>query len=186
MVNKKHSEKTVELLLGQYRAELDKMWDEGVSTDKICKYFRCRHESVLEALHRIHTDAEFAERKSNLLSESSRKHCAIHGPYKTFKHTDDKLWYSVIRKPSWFTGNTKHTHIYLHHFVYCCMHFITEIPAYHVVHHIDGDMYNNSPSNLVLLTRSAHARLHNKMRREGVTTIPQGSTCKCTEAQSIL
>lgn len=29
-----------------------------------------------------------------------------------------------------------------------------------IVHHIDGDKFNNEPSNLVIVTRSEHMRLH--------------------------
>jgi hypothetical protein len=33
-----------------------------------------------------------------------------------------------------------------------------------VVHHIDGNKQNNAPENLVVLTRSEHARIHKKQR----------------------
>lgn len=35
-----------------------------------------------------------------------------------------------------------------------------------VVHHIDGDKTNNHPGNLMVMTRSEHARLHAAQRRE--------------------
>ncbi len=34
-----------------------------------------------------------------------------------------------------------------------------------VVHHIDGDKLNNDPSNLMVLTRSEHTRLHSTAKR---------------------
>jgi HNH endonuclease len=35
---------------------------------------------------------------------------------------------------------------------------------YELVHHIDGDSTNNNPANLVICTRSEHARLHQALR----------------------
>lgn len=34
-----------------------------------------------------------------------------------------------------------------------------------VVHHIDENIKNNTPNNLLICTRSYHTRLHAKMRR---------------------
>lgn len=34
-----------------------------------------------------------------------------------------------------------------------------------IVHHVDGDTFNNAPSNLVVLTRSEHMRLHARAKR---------------------
>ncbi len=39
-----------------------------------------------------------------------------------------------------------------------------KVPEGYVVHHADGNHRNNSPSNLVLMTRGEHARLHAKLR----------------------
>lgn len=54
---------------------------------------------------------------------------------------------------------------------YCLAHILAYQKAYgiipnsnEVVHHIDGNKYNNDPSNLQLMTREAHSELHNKTR----------------------
>jgi len=39
-----------------------------------------------------------------------------------------------------------------------------------VVHHIDLDRHNNDPSNLMVMTRSEHARLHQELRKNAVRT----------------
>lgn len=46
----------------------------------------------------------------------------------------------------------------LHRAVY--RHYFGEIPQGYHVHHVDGDVQNNSPENLILLPASEHARLH--------------------------
>lgn len=33
-----------------------------------------------------------------------------------------------------------------------------------IIHHIDGDRFNNDPSNLVAMTQAEHARLHHTKR----------------------
>lgn len=35
-----------------------------------------------------------------------------------------------------------------------------------IVHHKDGNVHNNSPENLMVMTQSEHMKLHNKERRE--------------------
>ena len=34
-----------------------------------------------------------------------------------------------------------------------------------IVHHIDGNKTNNNPENIVVLTRSEHAKLHNGLKK---------------------
>jgi hypothetical protein len=38
------------------------------------------------------------------------------------------------------------------------------IPKGHIIHHLDHNVLNNNPSNLVLLTQSEHNRIHNAER----------------------
>jgi hypothetical protein len=38
-----------------------------------------------------------------------------------------------------------------------------------IVHHLDGDKWNNHPSNLLVMTQSEHARIHCQMRWHGET-----------------
>jgi len=44
---------------------------------------------------------------------------------------------------------------------------ITALPSYLVVHHCDGDPRNNDLSNLVLMTRSEHCKIHQRQLVEG-------------------
>lgn len=54
---------------------------------------------------------------------------------------------------------------------YCLAHVLSYWKAYgiipksnEVIHHIDGNKYNNNSLNLQLMTREAHSELHNKTR----------------------
>jgi hypothetical protein len=47
-----------------------------------------------------------------------------------------------------------------------------------VVHHIDGNRWNNSPDNLCVMTRSEHARLHTKGRK-----LPEETCSKISDAR---
>ena len=53
------------------------------------------------------------------------------------------------------TGSDRH---YLHRRVYSDIN--GAIPDNHDVHHVDHDKANNSPNNLILLTKADHTRLH--------------------------
>jgi len=57
--------------------------------------------------------------------------------------------------------------VYEHHLVYCLEHGLTEIPEGYVVHHKDGDKLNNHPSNLDMMTFSAHTSLHMSQNLSG-------------------
>lgn len=52
---------------------------------------------------------------------------------------------------------------YLHRMVY--RDNFGEIPPRFIVHHKDGDTRNNSPGNLVLMTRKEHGVIHNKGKK---------------------
>jgi len=47
-----------------------------------------------------------------------------------------------------------------HILVYCDANDIDHIPQGYVVHHIDEDKLNNDYTNLELLTRAEHIRVH--------------------------
>ena len=40
----------------------------------------------------------------------------------------------------------------------------------HVIHHLDGNPYNNDPNNLIVLTNKDHGRYHKKLREFGITS----------------
>lgn len=70
----------------------------------------------------------------------------------------------------------KHTKILLDSLGLKCL------PQGMVVHHVNGDKWDNRIANLVLMTRSEHTILH-KEYLKGVTTISKESTLKWVEAR---
>lgn len=91
----------------------------------------------------------------------------------------DGKGYQLILKPDWYTGRAGSKHIFYHHYVYCLENNLTEIPLGFDIHHKDGNPLNNDISNLELLSKVDHAKLHGK-RSE---TISEESTSKCLETE---
>lgn len=59
---------------------------------------------------------------------------------------------------SWMVEKQKCARILEHRYVWQCHN--GPIPANHVIHHIDGNIWNNDIDNLQCVTRAAHRRLH--------------------------
>ena len=78
-------------------------------------------------------------------------------------HSPDHKGYLTVVKPIWWTGKQK-KRIFEHHMIYAHHAGLTCIPAGYDVHHKDSNGFNNNPNNLVMLKKSAHARLHANLR----------------------
>lgn len=187
----KYEVKTVELLTtGQYRAKLETWFNEGLNLRVMRQRLHCRQQTVSDALRVIVGDDVFTARYSKKLSDT--KLGVLNPMYGQIGVThsnfigccSDKKGYLTVVRPQWWTGSKK-PRIFWHHFIWCTVNMVTSIPSGCVIHHIDGNKSNNKPSNLHLCTVSEHAKIHARQRREGVTTIPKGSTCKCMEALHI-
>jgi hypothetical protein len=64
-------------------------------------------------------------------------------------------YYVALKNDKYPTG------LKLHQVIYMYYHKLTEFPKGYVIHHIDENRLNNDISNLQLLTRSEHQKLHN-------------------------
>lgn len=76
------------------------------------------------------------------------------------------MGYRTVFKPEWWESNTKDSRIYEHIYVYCKHNNMTHLPKGYVIHHIDGDIDNNTITNLQMLTISEHVKLHWQQRKE--------------------
>lgn len=86
--------------------------------------------------------------------------------------------YRCLQAPDWYLGKVDKGRVYEHILVWCSNHGQVTLPKGRVVHHIDLDKENNSPSNLMVMTISQHMKLHNALRRgdtESAETILQRS-----------
>lgn len=74
--------------------------------------------------------------------------------------------YKTVFKPIWWGKEIKDSRIYEHVYNYCLFHGMNCLPNGYIVHHIDGDIDNNTFSNLQMMTISEHIKLHWKQRKE--------------------
>lgn len=51
--------------------------------------------------------------------------------------------------------------VYVHKVIWELCNF--EQPKGLMIHHIDGDIFNNTPENLVLVTRTEHGKAHKRL-----------------------
>lgn len=136
-----------------------------------------RHGTTYKVLWRVvqnnFSKEERLQRKSRTYSKSKLgKNNPMSGKYAEQHHNfkgevSDCKGYLLHLKPAWYTGRTKSKHIYYHHLVLCAALGLTEIPSGWSVHHIDKNPLNNDITNLALITRKGHSKLH-AMERFGV------------------
>ena len=70
--------------------------------------------------------------------------------------------YKAVRPPAWYTGYVSRGFVREHILLMCEKFGWTELPKGYEVHHKDGDKLNNSLDNLVVLTKSEHAKVHSQ------------------------
>jgi hypothetical protein len=70
--------------------------------------------------------------------------------------------YILIKAPKDYIGKKyRELYCYEHHYVWCKYNNIS-IPVGYVIHHKDGNKLNNTISNLELISKKNHSKLHHK------------------------
>lgn len=72
-----------------------------------------------------------------------------------------EYWY--LTTPEWYTGKAASGYVAEHILVYCETHSLTEIPQRHEIHHKDLCKVNNDPTNLEMLSKSEHTKVHHRI-----------------------
>lgn len=121
------------------------MYDNGFSFSQIGKAFGYSRQSVWERLKRAGVKA----RKKKVL------------PFIVY---DGRKW--TINNMGYYRNTNRAKGEYLLH-RYKYIREIGKIPLNYDIHHIDGNKENNEISNLLLISKSEHTKLHNKEVRYG-------------------
>ena len=150
---------------------------DTATSEQIGALVKIRRAKVKCIVLEHHTLAEWDTKSALTYSRSKSGDLnPMHGKFGKLHHnfigdliTD--AGYIQCLKPNWFTGRTGSNHVFRHHLVICEALGLTEIPLGFEVHHVDFDKTNNSIANLALLTREAHARLHQKSQLSNKLTM---------------
>ena len=133
-------------------ADLAKMF--GVSEWLVSELAR-KHLTKEERQKRYSEINRYAKLKSNPMTGKTRS-----------SHHNSKVdvvvsGYVTEWAPEWWTGKMpKGNRVHTHQRVWCESNDKTEVPYGMIIHHIDEDKFNNSPENLICLTRREHAQIH--------------------------
>lgn len=119
-------------------------------------------EEITNRKRKCYSNSKLGD-KNPMLGKTAEKSPSYKG------RISDCKGYLLILKPRWYTGRPKSNHIFFHHMVMCEALSITEIPKGFVVHHIDKNPLNNDISNLLLMSNSAHMKLHALERKRATT-----------------
>lgn len=136
----------------------------------ICKQCKLEYWQLQQILNDNFSKAEQDVRKAKLYRASK---VGDKNPMKSCKGTSHLNYKGIISdgngycqqlKPEWYTGRKNSKYVFTHHVSMCESLGITEIPKGFCVHHINGDKQDNDPSNLALMSISAHSKLHRIQR----------------------
>lgn len=154
-----------------------------LTQDEIADRFGTTRKVIWRIIDRNFSAEERRERKRQCYSKSKLgdKNPQFGKIRPSKGPVSDNKGYLLILKPSWYTGRPNSNHIFYHHYVLCLELGLTEVPVGWVVHHIDHNPLNNNISNLVLLTKAAHTKLH---CRERATTRAKARTLEANASGS--
>ena len=81
------------------------------------------------------------------------------------ENVDDGNGYTIKVKPNWWTGREGSKYVFEHQLVMCGFLGLTAMPKDFVIHHVNNDRKDNTIDNLALMSKSAHAKLHQRENR---------------------
>lgn len=168
-------------------SEIVILWLKGYSVSKIAEIVGCRNATPREVIAKKFGEKALDNRKTKAYRKSKEGNRNPMKGLKTSEHpnytcvSSDCKGYLTMVRPDWYEGTEKR--IFVHRAVWAFWYGFNRVPDNLIIHHIDQNPLNNRITNLVAMTNSDHIKLHWIL--EGVKTIPEGSTTKWLEAQSI-
>jgi len=156
--------------------QIKELWKSDLTLAEICKLtFKGKNERFTNFIKEHFSKEEIQQRRSRIHSQNNArvwKGTKFDNQYQQTK-------YVYMLAPIWWTGVSK-DYIMAHQLVYCSANNLTEIPQGYCIHHIDFNKSNNHLSNLQLLTKADHAKLHMNLRHkksaETIETIALGES----------
>lgn len=135
--------------------------DTELSQTQIAAKVNVTQATVSNYAKKYLTVVELKARTSN--SFSQERNSRWKGEENSFV---DNRGYRSVRTPEWWEGYKRNSsYAYEHQLVYAEANGLTCIPDGYCIHHINCERLDNRIENLVMLTHSEHAALHNALRR---------------------
>jgi len=159
MVWNKTDDSVIQSIVAAIRADYSQRYIDVAKTFNVSEWL------VSETARKYLTDEEKKDRYSAINRFAKLKSNPMTGKTKYNHHNSKELvivaGYLTEWAPDWWTGHMpKGNRVYKHQRVWCEANNKTEVEKGYVIHHIDEDKFNNSPDNLVCLSRRTHAQIH--------------------------
>lgn len=167
---------------GRFTKLTDEQAELAFKSDKailvLCSELKCSHKTLMSRWRKLFGDEEIALRKTRLkraaISEvkpwehvpSGEDHPMFgrsgerNPNWKGEEHSYECGGYRFIRAPQWWEGFSQGGWVREHQVVWAENNNATRVPVGMDIHHLDGNGLNNDPSNLVMLSRGEHSRIH--------------------------
>jgi len=186
MVWNKTSEEKLASILEDIRADFTQRYVDIAENQQVSEWL------VSEIARKFLSPEERAKRYSEINRAAKLKVNPMTGRTRTRHHRAKDViicsGYLTEWAPEWWTGSTpKGNRCHVHQRVWCEANGKTCVEEGKVIHHLDGDKFNNTPDNLICLTRREHAQIHcveNLLAKRN--DYPKGVESSALEAQSSL
>lgn len=168
-----NAEKTVKRSSSKHRAELEaevlSLWGSDLSSEDVREIVRCRTATVREIWLQHYGLEANKERKRRLyqLSKTGERNPmkgkTLDKHHNYIGRASDSKGYFTVVKPEWY--DSRNRRVFEHHVNWAESRGLSRVPSGYDVHHINKIKADNTPDNLVLMSKKDHCALHAAERR---------------------